>query len=161
MHMKTIQNIAAVTLAVACTACSTTHPIIADKSVLLSPGAHISYEAIAATALAGVAVWYLADPMAPTWGIESRKLAEDRYRIDLKQKRFAVNGDGEAEQVFERTAERLAHDNGFTSYTVLSYTEGIESGPLLSQRVSRGVVQLNQLTRLETAAQMNGATEPR
>jgi hypothetical protein len=155
--MKTLKTIAASFAIVAtCTACSTTHPIIADKSVLLSPGAHISYEGLAGAALVGAAVWYLADPMAPTWGIARKKLAEDRYLIDLRQKRFAVGGDGEAEQVFERAAHALAHENGFAGYTVLSYTEGIESGPLLSQRVSRGVVQLNQLTQLETAAQLNG-----
>ena len=160
--MKNIETIAAsFAIIAACTACSTTHPIIADKSVLLSPGAHISYEGLAGAALVGAAIWYLADPMAPTWGIERKKLTEDRYRIDLRQKRFAVGGDGEAEQVFERAAHALAQENGFAGYTVLSYTEGIESGPLLSQRVSRGVVQLNQLTLLETAAQLNGAQPPR
>lgn len=158
-HIKAIATSFAVIAA--CTACSTTHPIIADKSVLLSKGVTISYESLAGAALVGAAVWYLADPMAPTWGVARKKLADDRYLIDLRQKRFAVGGDGEAEQVFERAAHTLAHDNGYAGYTVLSYTEGIESGPLLSQRVSRGVVQLNQLTRLETAAQLNGAPPAR
>lgn len=155
--MKNAKFIAAsFSIIATCAACSTTHPIIADKSVLLSPGAHISYEGLAGAALAGAAIWYLADPMAPTWGIARKKLTDDRFVIDLRQKRFAVGGDGEAEQVFERAAKTLAHENGFAGYTVLSYTEGIESGPLLSQRVSHGVVQLNQLTQLETAAQLNG-----
>ncbi|MEO8004563.1 MAG: hypothetical protein ABI771_06630 [Betaproteobacteria bacterium] len=155
--MKPIKTIAtSFAIIAACGACSTTHPIIADKSVLLSKGVTVSYESLAGAALVGAAVWYLADPLAPTWGIERKKLAEDRYRIDLRQKRFAVGGDGEAEQVFERAAHALAEENGFAGYTVLSYTEGIQSGPLLSQRVSRGVVQLNQLTQLETAAQLNG-----
>lgn len=87
-------------------------------------------------------VWYVVDPLAPTWGIERRKLAEDRYRIDLRQKRFAMGGDGEAQQVFHRAAETLAEENGHAGYIIVSYTEGIESGPLLSQRVSRGVVLL-------------------
>ena len=123
-------------------ACSTTSPIIAGKSVLVSPSVEISYEAIAGAALAGAAIWYFADPMAPTWGVARKKLAEDRYRIDLRQKRFAVGGDGEAQQVFHRAAETLAEENGYSGYTIVSYTEGLESGPLLSQRVSRGVVLL-------------------
>ena len=130
-------------------ACSTTTPLIADKSLLLSPSVEITYEALAGAAIAAVVVWYFADPMAPTWGIERRKLAEDRYRIDLRQKRFAVNGDGEAQQVFHRAAETLAEENGYSGYTIVSYTEGLESGPLLSQRVSRGVVLL---TRSDEAA---------
>ena len=87
--------------------------------------------------------------LAPTWGIARRKLAENRYRIDLRQKRFAVGGDGEAQQVFHRAAETLAEENGYSGYTIVSYSEGIESGPLLSERVSRGVVLL---TRIEEAA---------
>ena len=129
--------------------CSTTEPLIADKSLLISPSVEITYEALAGVALAAIAVWYFADPMAPTWGVARRKLAEDRYRIDLRQKRFAVNGDGEAQQVFHRAAETLAEENGYSGYTIVSYSEGLESGPLLSQRVSRGVVLL---TRSEQAA---------
>ena len=148
--MNALKNAATCLIMIAFgTACSTTSPIIADKSVLISPSVELSYEAIAAAALAGVAIWYFADPMAPTWGVARRKLAENRYRIDLRQKRFAVNGDGEAQQVFHRAAETLAEENGYSGYTVVSYTEGLESGPLLSQRVSRGVVLL---TRGEQAA---------
>ena len=129
--------------------CSTTEPLIADKSLLISPSVEITYEALAGVALAAIAVWYFADPMAPTWGVARRKLAEDRYRIDLRQKRFAVNGDGEAQQVFHRAAETLAEENGYSGYTIVSDSEGLESGPRLSQRVSRGVVLL---TRSEQAA---------
>ncbi|MBI3526869.1 MAG: hypothetical protein HY067_02755 [Betaproteobacteria bacterium] len=129
--------------------CSSTHPLIADKSVLVSPGLHVSHQALAGAAIAGAVVWYVVDPLAPTWGIARRKLAQDRYRIDLRQKRFAVGGDGEARQVFHRAAETLAEENGYSGYTIVSYTEGLESGPLLGQRVSRGVVLL---TRTEEAA---------
>ncbi|HVY06204.1 MAG TPA: hypothetical protein VHB46_09530 [Burkholderiales bacterium] len=140
---------ACVALSLACGACSSTSPLIADKSVLVSPSVEISYEAIAGALVAGVVVWYFADPMAPNWGIQSTKLAEDRYRIDLRQKRFAIGGDGEANQTFHRTAETLAEKNGYTGYTVLSYTEGIDAGPLISQRVSRGVVQLDRALAAE------------
>ncbi len=142
--MDTLKALAAgPVLAVACSACSQTSPLIADKSVLVSPNLHIAYETIAVSAVAGYVVWRFVDPLAPNWGIESTKIADDRYRIDLRQKSFAIGGDGEANQAFNRTAEVLAEKNGFSGYTVLSYTEGLEAGPLLSQRVSRGVVQLN------------------
>lgn len=138
-----IQNCAAsLILIVLASGCSTTEPFIPDKSLWLSPSVQISYEALAGVAIAGAVVWYVADPLAPTWGVARRKLAQDRYRIDLRQKRFAVGGDGEAQQVFHRAAETLAEENGYAGYTIVSYTEGIESGPLLSQRVSRGVVLL-------------------
>ena len=143
--MNTLKSAATSLILIAlASGCSTTSPLIADKSVLVSPSVELTYEAIAGAALAGIVVWYVADPMAPTWGIERRKLAEDRYRIDLRQKRFAVNGDGEAQQVFHRAAETLAEENGYSGYTIVSYTEGLESGPLLSQRVSRGVVLLTR-----------------
>ena len=143
--MKPLKNAAASLILIALgSGCSTTSPLIADKSLLLSPSVELTYEAMAGAALAGAVVWYVADPLAPTWGIERRKLAEDRYRIDLRQKRFAVNGDGEAQQVFHRAAETLAEENGYSGYTIVSYTEGLESGPLLSQRVSRGVVLLTR-----------------
>ena len=148
--MNTLKSAAASLILIALgSGCSTTSPLIADKSRLLSPSVELTYEAMAGAALAGVVVWYFADPMAPAWGVARRKLAPDRYRIDLRQKRFAVNGDGEAQQVFHRAAETLAEENGYSGYTIVSYTEGLESGPLLSQRVSRGVVLL---TRSEQAA---------
>ena len=141
--MNTLKSAAASLILIALgSGCSTTSPLIADKSRLLSPSVELTYEAMAGAALAGVVVWYFADPMAPAWGVARRKLAPDRYRIDLRQKRFAVNGDGEAQQVFHRAAETLAEENGYSGYTIVSYTEGLESGPLLSQRVSRGVVLL-------------------
>ena len=134
--------------------CSTTatNTLIADKSVWLSPSVSISYEALAAAAIAGVIVWYVADPMAPTWGVNLHKLSDDRYRIDLRQKKFALGGDGEAHQVFHRAAERLAEENGYAGYRILNYTESLESGPLLDQRTSRGVIQLTAHVPEATAA---------
>jgi hypothetical protein len=141
--MNTLKNAAIRLILIAlATGCSSTQPMIADKSVQLTSGMQISYATLAAAAIAGVVVWYIADPLAPTWSIARRKLADDRYRIDLRQKRLAVGGDGEAQQVFHRAAEALAEENGFSGYTVVSYTEGIESGPVLGQRVSRGIVLL-------------------
>lgn len=130
------------TLAAALVGCSTSTPLIADKSLWLSPSVSISHEAIVGAAVAGAVLWYVVDPMAPTWGVSLQRMSEDRYRISLKQKTFAPGGDGEAQQVFHRAAERLAEENGYAGYRVLNYTESLESGPLLAQRTCRGVVQL-------------------
>ena len=143
--MNTVKTAAASLVLIALgSGCSTTEPLIADRSVMVSPGLQFSHQALAGAAIAAAIVWYVTDPLAPTWGIERRKLGQDRYRVDLRQKRFAVGGDGEAQQVFHRAAETLAEENGCSGYTIVSYTEGIESGPLLSQRVSRGVVLLTR-----------------
>jgi hypothetical protein len=122
--------------------CSTTKPFIPAKEVWISESVTISYEALAGAALAGLVIWYVADPMAPTWGVNLHKLTDDRYRIDLKQKRFALGGDGESQQVFHRAAEQLAEEKGYAGYVILNYTESLTSGPLLDQRTSRGTVLL-------------------
>jgi len=134
---------AAILLALSAGGCSTAEPFIADKSLWVSPSVSIPYEAIAGAVVAGAIIWYVADPMAPTWGVNLQKIADDRYRINLRQKKFALGGDGEAQQVFHRAAERLAEEAGYAGYRVLTYTESLESGPLLDQRTSRGVIQLS------------------
>lgn len=154
MHAR--QCAAGLLLIALASGCSTSKPFIPDKSLWISPSVSISYEALAGAAVAGAVIWYVADPLAPTWGVAQRKLAGNRYRIDLRQKKFALGGDGEAQQVFQRTAETLVEENGYTGYTILSYSEGIESGPLLGQRVSRGVVLLTGA--VETAASDPSAT---
>ena len=124
--MKPLKNTATSLILIAVgTGCSTTRPQIADQPLPHSPGVQTSHEA-----------------PAPMWGIERRKLGQNRYRIDLRQKQFAIGGEGEAQQFFHRAAQALAEENGFPGYTIYSYTEGIESGPLLWQRVARGVVLL-------------------
>ena len=60
-----------------------------------------------------------------------------------------MNDDGKAQQVFHRAAETLAEENSYSGFIIVSYSEELESGPPLSQRVSRGVVLR---TRSEEAA---------
>lgn len=140
MHAR--KRIAPLLLIALASGCSASKPFIPDKSVWVSPSVSVSYEALAGAALAAAVIWYVADPLAPTWGVARKQLADDRFRLDLRQKKFALGGDGEARQVFYRAAESLAEENGYSGFTIVSYTEGIESGPLLDQRVSRGVVLL-------------------
>lgn len=131
-------------LAAAATGCSTTNTLVADRSLLISPGVQISHQAAAGAVIAGALAWYLTDPRAPTWKVERRQLAEGRYRIDLRQKRFAIGGDGEALQVLEYAAGALAEEYGYTGFLIESYTESFESATPIGQRVSRGVVVLTR-----------------
>jgi len=82
------------------------------------------------------------DPLAPNWHVEAMDLGRQRYAIAMTKKRFATGGDGESMQVFRRNAERIAREQGYDGYRVVEFSEGIESKVPVSQRVSRGVIQL-------------------
>lgn len=119
-----------------------TDPIIPARSLQISDAVSPSLEALAGAAV----VYYIVDPLAPNWQVQEARLAEDLYRIDLKRKRFSGGGDGEAMQVFNRRAEKLALERGYSGYQVLRYTEGIESGlpGPVAQRVSGGTIRLTR-----------------
>ena len=84
----------------------------------------------------------IVDPFSPNWQIEEAPMADNRFRISLRKKRFAIGGDGEATQLFYRRAERIVRDNGYAGYAVLEFGEGVESAFPLAQRVSRGIIQV-------------------
>lgn len=119
-----------------------TQPIIPARSVQLTESVSISLEAMAAAA----AVYLVVDPLAPNWQVQEARLADDLYRLSLKRKRFSGGGDGEALEVINRRAERLAQEHGYTGYQIVKYTEGIDSGLPVSvaQRVSQGVIRLTR-----------------
>jgi hypothetical protein len=94
--------------------------------------------------LLGAALYWVVDPLAPNWQSEQAPLGADRVRISLRKKRFTSGGDGEAAQVFARRAEQLARSGGYARYTVMEYTEGIESTLPVAQRVAQGVILLNR-----------------
>ena len=114
--------------------------LIPNKSYNLTPAVSLSVENI----LLGAALYWAVDPLAPNWQLEQVPLGADRVRISLRKKRFTSGGDGEAAQLFARRAEQVAHDGGYAGYTLMEYTEGIESTLPLAQRVARGVIQLNR-----------------
>lgn len=94
--------------------------------------------------VAGALLFALIDPLAPNWQIAHTQLAADRYRINLKMKRFTSGGDGEAAQVFYRRAEQLAQEGGGTGYRVIEYSEGIESALPVAQRFASGVIEFTR-----------------
>lgn len=114
--------------------------LIPNKSYNLTPALSLSVENI----LLGAAVYWAVDPLAPNWQVEQLPLGADRMRISLRKKRFASGGDGEAGQLFARRAEQAAYERGYAGYSVLEYSEGIESTLPLAQRVATGVIRLER-----------------
>jgi hypothetical protein len=114
--------------------------LIPNKTLNLTPALGLSIENI----LLGAALYWAVDPLAPNWQLEQAPLGPDRVRISLRKKRFTSGGDGEAAQIFARRAEQVVRTGGYAGYTVMEYTEGIESSLPLAQRVAQGVVQLNR-----------------
>jgi hypothetical protein len=114
--------------------------LIPNKTYNLTPAVGLSVENI----VLGAAIYWAVDPLAPNWQLEQTPLGADRVRIALRKKRFASGGDGEAPQLFARHAEQLARAGGYAGYTVMEYTEGVESTLPLAQRVAQGVVRLDR-----------------
>ena len=93
--------------------------------------------------LAGALIAYaIYDPLAPTWRITVTQLDEQRVRLDLRMKRLATGGEGEARRIFRRNAEQLVSEGGFVSYEVLRYEEGIESTRPFAHRFASGEIRL-------------------
>ncbi len=93
--------------------------------------------------LAGALIAYaIYDPLAPTWRITATRLDEQRVRLDLRMKRLATGGEGEARRIFRRNAEQLVAEGGFVSYEVLRYEEGIESTRPFAHRFASGEIRL-------------------
>lgn len=113
-------------------------PVIPNKSLQISKSLSIPLEGL----VLGAALYLVVDPLSPNWQIEESRIAEDRFRIALRRKRFASGGDGEASQVFQRRADQIALDRGYAGYTILDFTEGIESTLPVAQRVAYGVIRL-------------------
>lgn len=114
--------------------------LLPNQTLQLTPSVGLSVE----NALLGAGILWIVDPLAPNWQLEQAPLGSDRYRIYLRKKRFTTGGDGEAAQVFARRAGEVVRERGFAGYTVVEYTEGIESTLPLAQRVAQGVIQLNR-----------------
>jgi hypothetical protein len=96
-----------------------------------------------ATIAAGVGVvYYTKDGF--TWEVEDRLIGSNTYRITVRQGKLKGSGAGEAELMFKRRAEEIAGIQGCAGYTILEYTERLETDFLgVAQRVSEGVIRCN------------------
>ena len=84
------------------------------------------------------------DPRAPNWQVRSTKLADNRWRLELRMRRWHTGGDGEAEVVFRERAREIAAEQGYRHFVVLSLVQGIESTAPIAQRWARGEIELTE-----------------
>lgn len=118
--------------------------LIPDKTLYISKSVQIPLESIVGWGLYIGTAWLILDPLAPNWDIEQASFPDRYYHLSLKMKRVYSGGAGEARVVFHQRAKDLMRENGFDGYTVVEYTEGLESSLLGSQRIARGVIQLTR-----------------
>jgi hypothetical protein len=103
--------------------------------------------------LLGAAVFIIVDPLAPNWKIEQSEPVPGVVYLALKKKGITneAGGDGEAREVFMRRAALLAHERAPAGmqgdYTILEFTEGVESNFPFARRVAHGVVQVGLAQR--------------
>jgi hypothetical protein len=103
------------------------------------------------TLAAGAVIYALYDPAAPNWSIEVEEIEQDEhYRLHLKHKALHTGGDGEARQVFQRNAQKVAKDNDMPAFEVISYEEGVESSRPFARRVAVGDIRILRSRSLPT-----------
>lgn len=93
---------------------------------------------------AGEPAMFAYDPRAPNWRVASIKLSDNRWRLELRMRRWHTGGDGEAEALFRDQARDLAQKQGYRHYVVLSWVQGIESTAPIAQRWARGEIELQE-----------------
>ena len=119
-------------------------PLVQDKVLQLTAKTAVSFSTLATAGVVLGAAHFIYDPLAPNWEIEELRINNDTYRFALKMKRYHTGGAGEPIQVVKRRASQLQIDQGFSSYQLIEYTEGIESETLGARRVAEGTIKLVQ-----------------
>lgn len=144
--MKTAAIVLATTFVFAgcSTATKTASPLIPDKAIQLTSDYALKLSTLATVAAIAVAIYVVYDPLAPNWELEEAKLNDDTYRFSMKMKRYHTGGAGESIQIFKRRANQLQYENGFASYQILDYSEGIDSQTIGARRMAEGTIKLVQ-----------------
>lgn len=143
----------AVALSGCSTAGSTASPLIPNKAIQLTAQTSVSLSTLATVAVVAAAIYIVYDPLAPNWEIEESRLNDSTYRFSLKMKRYHTGGAGESIQILKRRASQLQYEQGFGSYQILEYTEGIESQTIGARRMAEGVVKLVQRQQADSFLQ--------
>ncbi|MDR2261221.1 MAG: hypothetical protein LBE06_09930 [Azoarcus sp.] len=91
--------------------------------------------------LLGIA-YVIYDPLAPNWDVETIRVGDDVFQMQLTMKRLYVGGEGEAQYIFRRNARRVAQAAGYDDYRILRYEEGIESASRTPRRFGEGEIRL-------------------
>lgn len=131
-------------------------PLVPDQALQLTAKTALSLSNIATGVGLAAAIYFVYDPLAPNWEIEESRLSDDTYRFSLKMKRYHTGGAGESIQIVKRRASRLQYEQGFASYQLTEYTEGIESQTLGARRVAEGTIKLVQRRQADSYLQNDG-----
>ncbi|MBB4011140.1 hypothetical protein [Niveibacterium umoris] len=118
-------------------------PLLPNASIYLWDGMAIAFEDLLAGAAVVGVVYYVIEPQAPNWSVQTVRMSEDRYRFEMRMKRFHMGGEGEAMQLFKRQAEDMMRAQGYASYTIARYDEGMESN-WIAERVASGDILLKR-----------------
>lgn len=119
-----------------------TGPVVPDGVIQLTPHNAYSLETLVVGAAAIGLIYVVYDPLAPNWKIEEKALKADTYYLSMQAKSFRTGGDGESMMILKRRAMKLQRENGYTSYRILDYSEGVESSTPFTHRFSEGTIQL-------------------
>lgn len=141
---------------VGCSATGTAaKPLIPDKTLQLTSQTALSMSTLASGVALAAVVYMVYDPLAPNWEIEESRLSDDTYRFSMKMKRYHTGGAGESIQVLKRRASQLQYEQGFVTYQILDYSEGIDSQTIGARRMAEGTIRLVQRQQADSF-QLNG-----
>ena len=59
-------------------------------------------------------------------------------------KRYHTGGAGESIQILKRRASQLQYEQGYASYQIMEYSEGIDSQTIGARRMAEGTIKLVQ-----------------
>lgn len=124
--------------------CSSGSPLIPNETLQLTAKRSISLANLATGGLIVGAIQLIYDPLAPNWEIEEARVSEDTYRFSMKMKRYHTGGAGESIQILKRRAGQLQTEQGYGTYMLMEYTEGIDSQTIGARRVAEGTIKLVQ-----------------
>lgn len=117
-------------------------PLIPKGTVEITESFSYTYAEVIGAAVIVAAAWYVIDPLAPNWAIKDTRLDDTHYLIDMRKKRVTTGGDGEAYMLFRRQAEGVAGQVKSNGYTIVSWTEGVDSDFPIARRWARGVIEV-------------------
>lgn len=116
------------------------------------------------TMAGGWLMYTILDPAAPNWEIRAmQQQDENTWELRLQHKALHTGGDGEARQVFQRAAKRIAREQALNEYEIVSYQEGVESTRPFARRFAQGEIRLTGTRNLPTgrpAARAPGPGNP-
>ncbi len=118
--------------------CRAAEAPVAGQSQQVTCGSSLSV----APLIEGTGIYRILDFLAPNWQMRHELLGGDHVRIALRRKGFSAGREGEAAQLFARRAAQLAREGSYAGYSIVEYSEGVEGGLPLAERVAQGVIRL-------------------